>query len=77
MSFSTGIWNVSNGMYVLKSCPAGHQLINSTSSTSYGLFSQASQQCKPCSATQYIVDQLEQCQTCQTGAACNGATLTR
>ena len=77
VSFSTGIWNVSNGMYVLTSWPAGHQLINSTSSTSYGLFAQASQQCKPCSATQYIVDQLEQCQTCPTGAACNGATLTR
>jgi hypothetical protein len=69
----SGTWNVSNGMYVLTSCPAGHQLINSTSSTSYGEFNQAKQQCKPCTATQYIVDQLEQCQSCPTGATCDGA----
>jgi hypothetical protein len=72
--FPIGEWHVSDSMKVLTSCPLGHQLINSSPSTSYGTFLQDKQQCAPCKQNKYIVDQLEQCQTCPTGAVCNGET---
>ena len=48
------VWEVSRGILRLVSCPAGHQLVNSTGE---GVFSQVNQFCKACSPGQYIVTQ--------------------
>ena len=60
--------------YQILSCPAGHSLINSTDGTSYGTFSHDKQSCDPCQRSEYIVSQREKCQTCPSGATCNGSS---
>ena len=61
-------WEVSHGIYKLVSCPAGHQLINSSDGSSKGIFSQESQFCKPCMPGQYIIDPKNGiCQDCPDG----------
>jgi hypothetical protein len=52
--------------FVLKSCPPGHQLINSAA----GLFNPTLQQCSACGATKYIIDRKMPCMDCPTGALC-------
>ena len=74
ISSLAGQWTTSRSMYILESCPEGHQLINSTEGTSYGLFSHDIQQCRLCRDNQYLVDQRESCQICPTGATCNSTT---
>ena len=76
VSFESGNWTVSDGMYILLDCPLGYQLINSTTYTSYGIFSHDEQQCKACKQNEYITDQLQSCQTCPTGAKCDAGQLT-
>jgi len=51
------------GMYVLISCPPGHQIVNTTHIV---------QQCKPCEPSTYIVDVLKPCSSCPLGASCPG-----
>ena len=59
------VWEVSQGIYRLVSCPAGHQLVNSTGE---GIFSQENQFCKACSLGQYIIDpNRDICQGCPKG----------
>ncbi len=70
VTFMLGNWSRYHDIFVLNACPPGHQLVNSSTGTSYGLFSHDDQQCKPCKQNQYIVDQLQSCQTCPTGATC-------
>ena len=66
--FSVGTWAVRNGMYVLLHCPAGYQLVNSTSGTSSGVFSHSQQKCKACLPGQYILDpDRYSCQNCPAG----------
>jgi hypothetical protein len=69
--FPSGIWALAeNGLYILESCPAGHQLINSTSGTSFGTFSYLMQQCRVCLPGEYIVDpNHDACQKCPPGCS--------
>ena len=63
-----GSWAVMRGEYVLTSCPAGYQLINSTAGTSKGVFSSTLQQCRACLPGQYIVNpNTDECQQCPPG----------
>ena len=65
---TVGSWIDVDGVYVLRSCPAGHQLINSTSGSSRGVFSNSLQECRACVAGQYIIDpNHDQCQPCPPG----------
>ena len=75
VTFPSGVWSLHNGMIILVSCPPGYQLINSTDGTAYGTFSHDNQECRPCKQNQYLVDQLENCQNCPSGAVCNGSGL--
>jgi hypothetical protein len=52
--------------FVLKSCPPGHQLINSSA----GIFNPALQQCSVCGAAKYIIDRAAPCMDCPKGARC-------
>eukprot|EP00961_Rhodomonas_salina_P003389 46924-Rhodomonas_salina.1 len=70
-----GVWarDPVTDQLILKSCPAGHSLINSTEGTSSGTFNHDLQQCRPCSTTQYILDpNRHQCQKCPAGLLCDG-----
>ena len=76
ITFYTGEWKVSNGIFLLIGCPVGYQLINYDER---GAFSQASQWCMRCLPDQYITDSNNAsivCQTCPVGAICNGSSLT-
>ena len=69
VEFTIGTWIFSDGMYVLKSCPANFKLINSTST---GTFSHDEQMCSPCLPGQYIVNpNTDDCQPCPKGAVCS------
>lgn len=65
-------WEAIGSQYRLKSCPAGHSLVNSLD----GLFSHDVQQCMPCAVNQYILSDLYACQDCPVGARCDGQNLT-
>ena len=68
IQFAVGIWALRNGIYFLRSCPAGFQLINSTSGTSSGTFSHDQQRCRACLSGQYIIDpDHDNCQNCPAG----------
>jgi hypothetical protein len=61
-------WLAVDGEYYLISCPAGSQLINSTSGTSQGEFLSSIQQCRMCTPGQYIIDpNTDACQQCPPG----------
>ena len=60
--------------YQIIGCPPGHSLKNSSAGTSYGAFSHDRQICQPCQRSEYIVDQREKCQTCPSGASCDGSS---
>ena len=69
-------WIKTATMYFLTACPPGYQLINSTDGDSVGIFSQESQECKACSAGQYIVNpNTDTCQPCPTGACLNSMNI--
>ena len=68
--FAVGDWVVRGGIYILVSCPPGHQLINSTSGTSTGTFSNRDQQCRACLQGEYIIDpDTNECNPCPPGRA--------
>jgi hypothetical protein len=52
--------------FVLKSCPPGHQLVNSST----GVFNPTLQQCAACGAAKYIIDREATCMDCPKGADC-------
>jgi hypothetical protein len=52
--------------FVLKSCPPGHRLVNSSGSG----FNQALQKCLPCGRGRYILDMHALCEECPKGANC-------
>ena len=63
-----GLWDVIDGIYKVVGCPAGYQLINSSSGTSQGIFSSDLQQCKACLPGQYIINpDIDICQECPAG----------
>ena len=53
--------------FVLKSCPAGHQLVNRSGS----VFTPALQKCLPCGRGRYILDMHALCEDCPKGARCS------
>jgi len=55
--------------FVLKQCPPGHQLVNSSSG---GVFNPTLQLCSACGPSTYIIDQLHPCVKCPQGASCDG-----
>jgi hypothetical protein len=66
--FSVGKWEQEGGAYVLKDCPRGFQLVNSTNGNSRGTFSHDRQQCKPCLSGQYILNSnADECKYCPLG----------
>ena len=68
VAFAVGNWTPVRGMYVLTGCPGGYQLINSTSGSSKGIFSNNLQQCRGCRLDQYIIDpNSDDCQACPAG----------
>uniref|UniRef100_A0A7S0MMX6 NEK6-subfamily protein kinase n=1 Tax=Cryptomonas curvata TaxID=233186 RepID=A0A7S0MMX6_9CRYP len=73
---SLWIPDYSTGLFILKSCPEGHQLINFADGV---LFEPTAQQCLPCKSNQYILNSESPafaCQDCPKGAVCNGTSLT-
>ena len=63
-----GQWTTTRGIYILTSCPAGYQLINSTAGTSQGVFSTDIQQCIACQPGKYIINpNTDVCQNCPPG----------
>mmetsp|Transcript_14218 Transcript_14218/g.30377 ORF Transcript_14218/g.30377 Transcript_14218/m.30377 type:complete len:1807 (+) Transcript_14218:1506-6926(+) len=77
VTLGLGYWVKSDpksGMFVLESCPAGHQLINSIG----GSFNHDVQRCEPCGPGKYILQSLDPkaaCQLCPAGAFCDGDRL--
>ena len=68
VSFSFGKWESEAGAYILKGCPSGFQLVNSTDGTSHGIFSHDRQQCKACQRGEYIINPiLSECKKCPLG----------
>ena len=53
------VWVEVSGQYLLRSCPPGKQLINTTGD---GILDVNGQRCRPCNPTTYILDQLHSCQ---------------
>jgi predicted Zn-ribbon and HTH transcriptional regulator len=59
------VWEEVAGTYILRSCPSGSQLINTTDGVNLDV---AAQKCKSCGVTTYIIDQLHECKKCPKGA---------
>jgi hypothetical protein len=75
VTFNTGMWVIRNGMYILVSCPSGHQLVNSVD----GFFNHDVQRCKRCKIDEYILNSSDPeigCQSCPTWARCNSSEVT-
>ena len=60
-------WEELGGMLLLRSCPPGHQLINTTND---GALDVDGQRCSKCQPNTYIVDQMHPCVKCPKGATC-------
>ena len=65
------VWEETGGLFLLRSCPPGHQLINTTES---GMVDLDAQECRPCGALTYIIDQLGPCFKCPKGGDCSDIT---
>ena len=72
VEFKIGLWENIGGMYVLKTCPSGYTLKNSTDGTSKGTFSDIIQECRLCPHAMYIINSQDDCQTCPPGLICRG-----
>jgi hypothetical protein len=59
------VWVQEAGIYLLKSCAPGSQLINTTDT---GRLNVDEQKCRPCGVTTYIIDQMHGCKKCPKGA---------
>jgi hypothetical protein len=59
------VWVQDAGIYLLKSCAPGSQLINTTDT---GKLNVDEQKCRPCGVTTYIIDQIHGCKKCPKGA---------
>jgi hypothetical protein len=55
------VWEVKDGVYYLRKCPAGKLLINTTLDL---------QECKPCLANTYLLEGSTECAKCPSGATC-------
>ena len=68
IKFEVGYWLASDGFFVLRSCPAGYQLINSSAGNSKGAFSHNYQYCRKCLEGKYVINpNVDSCQTCSPG----------
>lgn len=68
VNFQVGEWLIVGGVYLLQRCPAGYQLVNSSSGSSSGVFSNALQQCQKCLPGKYIINpNHDQCRICPAG----------
>lgn len=76
------VWEASDehgaGKMLLRSCPAGYMLINSTDATSSGTFLEQAQKCQLClPGTEYInFPNQQSCMMCPVGAKCDGKSAT-
>eukprot|EP00961_Rhodomonas_salina_P297024 3936872-Rhodomonas_salina.10 len=71
VTFAVGDWAEEQGMFVLKSCPPGHELVGRSDQVDA-----AAQQCKPCLQTEYVMDpNRDSCTACPNGAVCDGSGL--
>jgi hypothetical protein len=61
------VWKEVDGRFLLRSCPPGHQLLNSTTD---GSLDKNAQRCLPCKSNTYIIDQMFPCLKCPRGATC-------
>ena len=61
------VWEQVAGEFLLRECPPGHQLINTTT---YGQLDIDGQRCRRCENNFYIIDQLHPCMRCPEGASC-------
>lgn len=70
------VWepNAADGQLHLVSCPAGHQLVNSSDGSARGAFSHEAQRCSLCLASEFILD--ARCRACPAWALCDGHNLT-
>ena len=59
------VWEEVDGQYLLRACPPGSQLINTTDD---GKLDVEAQRCRPCGVTTYIIDQIHGCMKCPKGA---------
>jgi len=68
---------MSMGKYLLRSCPSGHMLVNSSDGDSTGTFSDAAQHCKMClPGTEYInFPNTQVCIDCPIGGECDGSSV--
>jgi hypothetical protein len=74
VSLAVGDWVVEQGVFVLRACPRGHQLVSSVEGSDR--FDAAAQQCKQCLRTEYIIDpNRDSCTPCPSGAVCDGSGL--
>lgn len=65
VTFDVGSWERSAAMYIVTDCPAGYQLISSSSN---GKFAHDVQECKLCQYGQYIIrPNVDTCQICPDG----------
>jgi hypothetical protein len=75
VTFVSGTWVVSSGIYLLVACSKGHALVSSSDGVS---FLQGAQRCIACGKNQYIINtnnSLFSCQPCPAGAECDGSDL--
>ena len=75
VEFRLGTWTVVDGIYILKSCPPGYQLLNSTSGTSQETFSYDVQQCTCLPGYELLLDQT--CSVCPSNYFCLGGSSGR
>ena len=61
------VWEEVAGEFLLRVCPPGHQLINTSAD---GLLDVDGQRCSKCENNFYIIDQLHSCIKCPEGASC-------
>jgi len=58
--------------FILRHCPPGHQLVNSSGE---GVFNPTLQLCRACGPSKYIIDPYGPCQECPKGAECPDGAL--
>jgi hypothetical protein len=64
------VWEEVAGQFLLRSCPPGHQIINTTDGSVGSPLDVDAQRCVKCLPTTYIIDQLYPCVKCPKGAEC-------
>ena len=64
------VWEEVDGQFLLRLCPPGNRLINTTSTADGDVLDVNNQRCSKCLPNTYIVDPLGPCIKCPAGATC-------